>query len=155
MYMDNSLLVSGAVSAAGVVSGQTVTGTGNVLSTNTVDLGVARDIGAGSEFLRLRSSVPTAQAGCTSVEIQAIVADDAGLTTNVTVIGTTGAIPLASLVVGARFEAELNTRLFKIGQRYLGARYVIVGTSSAGAFITDFGDGVEDFKTYPIGYSVT
>lgn len=155
MYVDNNLVVSGAVSSTGAISAQTVTGTNiNVLSTNTIDLGVARDLGAGSDFLKLRSEVLTAFAGATSVEIQAIVADDAALTTNVTVIGSTGAIPLASLTLGARFAAEINARIGSKGQRYLGARYVIVGIGSAGAVFTDFGMEVQDNKAYPAGFAV-
>jgi hypothetical protein len=154
-YVDNNLVVSGGITAAGAVSFQTVTGTNtSVLSTNTIDLGVARDIGAGTDYTRLRSAVGTAVAGATSIEIQAIVADDAALSTNVTVIGSSGAIPLASLVAGARFEVELNTRIQSKGQRYLGARYNIIGTGSAGTFFTDFGDGIEDFKAYPSGFAV-
>lgn len=155
MYVDNLLVVSGAVSAAGVVSGQTVTGTGNVLSTNTIDLLQARDIGEGNDLLKLRAEVLTAFAGATSVEFQAIIADDAGLTTNVTVIGTTGAIPLAQLTAGARFAAELSPRLGNKGQRYLGGRFVIVGTSSAGAAFVDFGAEYQDGqKFYPSGFAV-
>lgn len=155
MYVDNNLVVSGAVSSTGAISAQTVTGTNtNVLSTNTIDLGVARDMGAGSDFLKVRSEVLTAFAGATSVEIQAIVADDAALTTNVTVIGSTGAIPLASLTLGARFAAEINARIGSKGQRYLGVRYVIVGIGSAGAVFTDFGMEVQDNKAYPSGFAV-
>lgn len=155
MYVDNNLVVSGGVSAAGAITAQTVTGTNtNVLSTNTVDLLQNRDIGAGSNFNKLRAEVVTAVAGATSIEIQAIVADDAALTSNVTVIGSTGALPLAALIAGARFEAELNTRIGSKGQRYLGIRYVIVGAGSAGAFFADFGPDLEDFKTYPSGYAV-
>lgn len=154
MIADNNLLVSGAVSAAGVVSGQTVTGTGNVLSTNTIDLLQARDIGEGADFY-LRTQVGTAQAGCTSVEIQAIAADDSALSSNVAVIGSTGAIPLASLTAHARFATAINPRLASKGQRYIGARYVIVGTSSAGTFVTDFGLEVQDGqKFYPSGFAV-
>ena len=155
MYVDNNLVVSGAVSAAGAVSGQTVTGTGNVLSTNTIDLGVARDIGEGNDRLKLRAEVLTAFAGATSVEMQAIVADDAALSSNVTVIGTTGAIPLASLTAGARFAVELNPRIGSKSQRYLGVRYVIVGTGSAGAVFADFGAEYQDGqKFYPNGFAV-
>lgn len=106
MYADNFLSLS---------SVQTVTGTNtSVLSTNTIDLGTARDMGEGKD-LYLRSQVGTAFAGATSVEIQAIVADDAALTTNVTVIGSSGAIPLASLTAAARFAVELNPRLGSLG----------------------------------------
>lgn len=154
MYVDNNLLVSGSISATGAVTGQTVTGTGNVLSTNTIDLAQTRDIGEGSDFF-LRAQVGTAQTGATSVEIQAIVADDAALSSNVTVIGTTGAIATAALAAGARFAAALNPRIASKGQRYLGVRYVITGTSTAGTFVADFGAEVQDGqKFYPVGYAV-
>jgi hypothetical protein len=154
MYSDINLLASGAISATGVVSGQAVTGTGNVLSTNTIDLLQARDIGQGADFY-LRSQVLAAVVGATAVEIQAVAADDAGLTTNVTVIGSTGAIPVASLIAGARFACETNPRLTSKGQRYIGVRYVITGTSTAGAFFTDFGIEVQDGqKFYPAGFVV-
>lgn len=154
-YVDNNLVVSGGVTVAGAVSYQTVTGTNtSVLSTNTIDLLQARDIGAGTDYTRLRATIGTAFAGATSVEIQAIAADDAALSSNVTVIGSSGAIPLASLAAGARFEVELNTRFQSKGQRYLGSRYVIVGAGSAGTIFADFGDGIEDFKAYPSGYAV-
>jgi hypothetical protein len=153
MIVDNNLLVSGSISG-NTVTGQTVTGSGSVLSTNTIDLLQARDIGEG-ENLSIRAEVVTAVAGATSIEVQAITADDAGLTTNVTIAGTTGAIPVASLTAGARFAAKLNPRIGSKGQRYLGARYVITGTSTAGAFVTDFGLETQDGqKFYPAGFAV-
>lgn len=153
MMCDNNLLVSGSISGS-TITGQTVTGTGNVLSTNTIDLGTNRDIGEGPDFY-LRAEVVTAVAGATSIEIQAIAADDAALSSNVTVIGTTGAIPVASLTAGARFAAALNPRLGSKGQRYLGARYVITGTGTAGAFVADYGLEVQDGqKFYPAGFAV-
>lgn len=154
MIVDNNLLVSGSISG-NTVTGQTVTGTNtSVLSTNTIDLLQARDVGEG-ENLSLRAEVVTAVAGATSIEVQAIQADDAGLTTNVTVVGTTGAIPLASLTAGARFVADLNPRIGSKGQRYLGARYVIVDAGSAGAFVADFGIEIQDGqKFYPAGFAV-
>lgn len=155
MYADNNLVVSGAVSVTGVVSGQTVTGSSvTVLSTNTIDLLQNRDIGAGNDFLKMRMQTLVAQVGATSIDVQIIVADDAALSVNVTQIGSTGALLTSSMALGSRFMAELNTRLLSKGQRYLGVRYVIVGISTAGAFFTDFGPDVEDFKTYPSGFAV-
>ena len=37
MILDSALLLSGAISAAGVLSGQAANGAGNILSTNTID----------------------------------------------------------------------------------------------------------------------
>lgn len=155
MFADARLLVSGSISGVdNTKTGQTVTGTGNVLSTNTIDLSQNRDITEATE-LYLRTIVQTAVAGATSIEIQAIVADDAALTSNVLVIGSTGAIPVASLLAGKQFIANLNPQFGSVGKRYLGARYVITGTGSAGAFITDFGIQISDSaKFYPSAISV-
>jgi hypothetical protein len=154
MYVDASLVVSGSI-VGNTVTGQTITGTNtSVLSTNTIDLSQKRDFGEG-EDLKLRAQVTTAFAGATSVEFQAIVADDAALSSNVTVVATTGAILLAALTLGARFIADVNPRIGSIGQRYLGARAVIVGAGSAGAALIDFGIDLEDgAKFYPAGFSV-
>lgn len=155
MYVDNNLVVSGAVGSTGTISSQTVTGTNtSVLSTNTIDLLQNRDMGEGEDFY-LRTQVTTAASGGTSVEVQAIYADDAALSTNVVVAGSTGAIPIASLTLGARVACEVNPRLASKGQRYLGARYVLVGAVAAGAYFSDFGAEVQDGqKFYPSGFSV-
>lgn len=155
MYIDNNLLVSGSVSAAGVVAGQNVFSAGtSVLSTNTADLLQARDIGEGSDLFG-RFEVTTAFAGGTSIEMQIIAADDAALSTNVTVIGTTGAIPVASAGLGSRFACDINPRLASKGQRYVGARYVSVGTTTAGAVMGDIGIDLQDGqKFYPSGFAV-
>lgn len=153
MILDNFLQLSGSWSN-GTWTGQTVTGTGSVLSTNTVDLGTARDVGEGSD-LYMHVGVVTAFTGLTSLEMQVIVADDAGLTTNVTVVGTTGAIAVASLTLGARFVAQVNPQVRSLGRRYLGARYVITGTGTAGALVSDIGIDVQDGqKFYANGFAV-
>lgn len=116
MYVDNGLLVSGSVSAANVITGQTVNGSGNVLSTNTVDLLQNRDLGEGLDvFARVQATV--AQAGATSVEVQAITADDAALTANINVLATTGALAIAKWSVGARQAIKLSGVLNSKGQR--------------------------------------
>lgn len=155
MYVDNNLLLSGAVSAAGALSAQTATGTDTTaLSTNTVDLLQARDMGEG-EDLYGRFQVLTAASGGTSVEFQIIAADAANLTGNVAVLGTTGAIAVASLTAGARFACEVNPRIASKGQRYVGGRYVFVGAVSAGAYVADLGIEIQDGqKMYPGGFAV-
>jgi hypothetical protein len=155
MYIDNNLLVSGSVSSAGVVAGQNIFSAGSsVLSTNTIDLLQARDVGQGSDLFG-RFEYTVAAVGGTSIEHQIIAADDAALTTNVTVIATTGAIPVASLTVGARFACDINPRLASKGQRYVGARYISVGTTTAGAVMGDLGIEIQDGqKFYPPGFSV-
>jgi hypothetical protein len=153
MYVDNNLVVSGSVSAAGVVGFQTVTGASAVLSTNTIDLGVARDIGAG-EDLYLRAQVGATFTGLTALDIDLITADDAALSVNVTVVDSIKAIPVASLVAGARFGLNLNPQLGRNGRRYLGARYVPTGTGTAGTLFADIGAEVQDQKTYASAITV-
>lgn len=153
MIVDSALQVSGSISG-NTVTGQTVTGSSAVLSTNTVDLGVARDLGEGKD-LYARVQVVTAFTGLTALTVDVIAADDAGLTSNVAVIGSTGSIPVASLTAGARFAAEVNPRLASKGQRYVGLRYTPTGTGTAGAVTGDIGVEVQDGqKFYPSGFAV-
>lgn len=155
MYLDNNTLVSGSITG-NTLTPQTVTGTDTtVLSTNTVDLGVNRDIGAGSDYPKLHALVGTAFSGGTSVEIQAIVADNAALSSNVTVVGSSGAIAVANLTAGARFAVEINERIGSLGKRYLGVRYVTVGAVSAGTMTAFYGLDTQDGqKFYPGGFTV-
>lgn len=154
MYVDNNLMVSGSISGS-TVTGQNVFSAGtSVLSTNTIDLLQNRDIGEGWDVFG-RFQVTTAAAGGTSIEMQIIVADDAALSSNVTVVGTTGAIPVASLVAGARFACAINPRIANKGQRYMGARYTSVGTTTACAVVGDVGAEIQDGqKFYPSGFAV-
>jgi len=154
MYVDNNTLVSGSISG-NTVTPQSIASSGNVLSTNTVDLGANRDIGSGLEYPVMFASIGTAVAGGTSTEIQAIMADDAGLSSNVVVIGSSGAIPTAQLTAGKRVAVTLNPQVGSVGKRYLGARYVITGVNSAGTVTTFFGADLQDGqKFYPGGFTV-
>ena len=158
MYTDANLLVSGVLAGTAItptITGQTVTGASAVLSTNTIDLLTARDIGEGNDLLKARVEVVTAFTGLTALQVDVIQADDAALSSNVAVIGSSGAIPVASLTLGARFEVELNARIGSKGQRYMGLRYTPTGTGTAGAVVGDFGDGYTDGqKFYPSGFAV-
>lgn len=115
---------------------------GNYLSTNTIDLGVAgtpvlggtvaSDIGRGLP-VAVVAQITTAvtSAGAATVQAQLVTADDAALSTNLTVIAQTDAIAKASLVPGYKFR--LGTVPPGITQRYLGVRYVIgAATTTAG-----------------------
>ena len=133
---------------------QTLVGTGNILSTNTIDLSQTRDMGEGND-LYARFQVGTAVAGGTTVDMQVITADDAGLTTNVTVIESSGAVPIAQLTAGKRFVQTISPRIGSNGQRYLGIRYVVTGTSTAGTITADVGlDFQGNARAYPSGFTV-
>ena len=155
MIVDAFLMLSGSITGNTVTPQATFASGASVLSTNTVDLGATRDIGEGNDLVKGRVEVTTAFTGGTSAEFQVIQADDAALTTNVTVIGTTGAIPVASLTIGARFDIELNARIGSKGQRYVGGRTVNVGANTAGSILMDLGAEIQDGqKFYPVGFAV-
>lgn len=155
MYVDNNLLLSGAVSAAGVLSGQVVAATDTTaLSTNAIDLGAARDIGEGQQ-LYARVTCLIAGAGGTSTQFEVIASDAAAGTGNVFSLGLSAAIPVASIVAGARWAFPISPRLASKGQRYLTGRYTTVGAMTTQSFVMDIGADIQDGqKFYPVGFSV-
>ena len=156
MYLDNNLLVSGSITGNTVTPQNIFASGASVLSTNTVDLGTNREMGEGSPYPILHTNIVAAVTGGTSVEVQAIMADNAALSSNVTVVGSSGAIPVASLTAGKRIAVELNPQIASKGQRYLGARFVNVGANAAGTAIAHFGLDLQDGqKFYPSGFSVS
>ena len=159
MILDNFLNFSGSWSN-GVWTGQTVTGTGNVLSTNVLDLASmspnqAPDIGMG-EPLEIAFAVTTAFAGATSVEMQLVTADDAAITTNVQVIVSTGAVAIANLSAGKTFALHVDRSAPNPAlRRYMAVRYVIVGTGSAGAMLANMVKSYQDPQiSYKSGFAV-
>jgi len=135
-----------------VSDAQAVTTT--AVSTNTVDLSQARDIGEG-EDLYMNFAVGTAFAGGTSVKFEVIVADNAALSSNVLVVGSSDAIATASLTAGASQAVRINPQVASTGKRYLGARYTVVGTYTAGTVTADITHTIQDGKKfYASGFSV-
>lgn len=128
--------------------------TTTAVSTDKVDLSVARDIGEG-ENLYMNFCVPTALTGGTSVKFEVVVADDAAISSNVTVVGSSDAVAAASLVAGFNQAVRINPIIGSLGKRYLAARYTIVGTFSAGTVIADIVHDIQDGKkSYASGFAV-
>ena len=154
MYVDNNLLVAGSISGNTVTPQALFASGANVNSANVVDLLQNRDLGDGKDIY-LRVQVGAAFTGGTSVEFQAIIHDDTAQSVNVQVVGTTGAIPVASLTAGKRFVAELNPQIAALGRRYISMRAVNVGANAAGTAMADFGIEVQDGqKFYPSGFAI-
>jgi len=133
MILDNFALLSGSISATGVVTGQAANGAGNVLGTNTLDLAPLTiggnqpgDVGAGAD-LYVEFSVLTAPTVGTNVQFQLIQADDAALTSNVQVINQTDAFPIASLPAGTVIPLGWDPAAPYVPKRFFGVRYVNTG----------------------------
>jgi predicted RecA/RadA family phage recombinase len=161
MYVDNNLLLSGAVSAAGVLSGQVVALTDTSgLSTNAIDAasqgvptGQVRDMGEGQQ-LYCRVCCLIGGAAGTSTKFEVIASDAAAGTGNVYSVGSSDVIPLASIVAGARWSFPISPRLASKGQRYLTGRYTCVGAMTTQSFTMDIGTDIQDNKVYPVGFAV-
>ena len=153
-YQDARLLLSGSIDGTtNAVTGQTVTTAGTFVSTNTIDLLQSRDIGEG-EDLYARFIVTVQPTTGTSVEFQVIGSAAANLSSP-TVLGTTGAVAVASLPVGKRLAVELSPQIGSLGFRYLGVQYVNTGAIAAGTYIADIGKEIQDGqKFYPSGFTV-
>jgi len=135
--------------------------TATAVSTNTIDLSVSRDIGAGNDvYATFGVDVSAASGGASTVTFDVISASNAALSAGVTVLVSSGAIGKADLVAGRAPisicipQSALTT--LPIGQRYLGVRYT-VGTANltAGSFTANITDSeVSVGKYYPSGFSV-
>lgn len=128
--------------------------TTTAVSTDTVDLSIARDIGEG-EDLYMNFAVTTALAAGTSVKFEVIGATNAALSSGVVVLGSSDAVVTASLVAGYNTAVRINPQIASNGQRYLGARYTIVGTYTSGAVTADIVTDIQDGKKfYASGFTV-
>jgi len=163
MILDQNLFLSGAVSVAGVLSGQAANGAGNVLSTNTIDLGPLTiggnqvgDTGSG-EQLFVEFSVLTAPTVGTTVQFQLIQADDAALTSNVQVLNQTDAFPIASLPAGTLVPLNVDPAAPYVPKRYVGVRYVNTGAIATFSVVAAIVKNMQGLKNlyYKSGFAVS
>ncbi len=127
----------------------------SAVSTDVIDLTQRKEIGEGKD-LYANFSVPTT---CTSgssstVTFQTIVSASAALTSP-TVVGSSDAIPVASLTAGYRTSVPISPQIKSLGYQFLGVRYLVAGGAlTAGAVSCDLNIGVSDSKTYASGFTV-
>lgn len=113
--------------------------TTTAFSTNTYDLGVARDLGPGDLDIEILIRVIAALTGGTSVSFEFVTSANADLSSP-NVIVATPAIAAASLLAGTEWlRIQIPTiSLAAQVQRYIGFRFTIVGTFSAGTVTGGF-----------------
>jgi hypothetical protein len=109
---------------------QAITGTGTVVSTDSIDLLTAnRNVGR-SVPLRMFCNVTVALAGGTSIQAQLITSANSNLSSP-TVLASGPVTALAAAIAGAEL---LDVPIPGTSQRYLGLQFVLVGTfTGAGA----------------------
>ena len=135
---------------------QAPTAQGATVSTNTVDLGTARDIGEGKKLImNFAVTEGVTSGGSATVQFQVIGSASANLSSPV-VLGSTGAIAKASLTLGTNVAVDFNTLIGSKGYRYIGAQYVIATADlTAGKFTADLVETVQDGKKfYASGFTV-
>ena len=127
--------------------------TSTAVSTNTVDLSVARDVGEGTA-LYMNFALTEAFANGTSITFQVITSANANLSSP-DVIGSSDAIVTASLTLGKNIVVRINPDIAGKGKRYLGAKYVVAGTMNAGKVTADIVETIGDGrKFYASGFTV-
>ena len=128
----------------------------SAVSTNTIDLSQARDVGEGKP-LYMVFTVTTAftrAAGALTVTFNTLIDDDAALGSPTT-LASTGAIAKADLTAGAQFVLQIPPVLGSKGLRYLGASFTNSATADTGKVTVDIVETFQDGKKfYPSGYTV-
>ena len=128
----------------------------SAVSTNTIDLSQARDVGEGKP-LYMVFTVTTAftrAAGALTVTFNTLIDDDAALGSPTT-LASTGAIAKADLAIGAQFVLQIPPVLGSKGLRYLGASFTNSATADTGKVTVDIVEAFQDGKKfYPSGYTV-
>jgi len=138
------------------------------VSTNTIDLSVNRDLGAGLDT-KIIWNIEVTYTGGTSIQFQQILSAAANLSSPV-VIDQGVTVPLASLLIGglvvrpipqllggpAGLTAPLAgvAGIGSVGLRYYGSQSVGLGTMAAGQHSTRLVVDVIDVKHYPAGWTI-
>jgi hypothetical protein len=124
---------------------QAITGTGTVVSTDSIDLLTAnRNVGRGFP-MRVFCNVTVALAGGTSIQAQLIESANANLSSP-TVLASGPTVALASAVAGAEL---LDVPIPGTAKRYLGLQFVLTGTFTGSGAVQGGVVAGTDNNSYP------
>lgn len=134
--------------------------TASAVSTNTIDLGTARDLGQGTDLYAVFGVDEAATASGSATVTFQIISSAAADLSSPTVLSSTGAIAKTDLTLGRKpIVLCLSSAVLlaqPIGQRYLGVQYVIAtGPLTAGKFTANISlDDPGVGKNYASGFTV-
>ena len=152
MIIDSNGTFSASQAITGTAISQNVLDLRNAAAPAVADDGIRG--GAAGVWLWLEIIVTQAFNNLTSLTITLESDSAAGLSTAPVIHLSTGAIPLASLTLGARLARwRLPSTDYK---RYTGLRYTVAGTNpSQGALFAAIGPGLSSRNTmYPNGFAI-
>lgn len=162
--LDTTLLFDGTISSAGVPTGADITVTRD--STNTLDFGVDRDVGAGYK-LEVVVSVTEAFATCTSLQVDLQIApDSSGSPGTFYSILLSNVYPVADLIIGApifRYTIPPNQGLnwavgiLKVPGRFMKLVYTVAGSDATAGEVFSFVNMANDrnqYTSYPKNYTI-
>lgn len=126
--------------------------TATAVSSNAYETqAIKRNLGRLGQRIRFTVGEAALAAGAATVTFDVISADDSTLTTNVTVLASSGAIGKAALTLGAvPFDIDIPDS----NQRYVGVRYTVAtGPLTAGKFTAAVvgAGGSAHQRSYPAG----
>lgn len=130
--------------------------TASAASENTVNLGVATDLGEGKQLFMVFSVDVAAVSGTSgsTVTFQVIGSASADLSSPV-VLGSSAAIVKTSLTAGKQIAVGFNPQIGSKAYQYVGAYYSASADLTAGKFTADVVETIQDGrKFYASGFAV-
>lgn len=124
---------------------QAITGTGTVVSTDSIDL-LSANRNVGRSFpMRMHANITSSLAGGTSIQAQLIESANANLSSP-TVLASGPVVPLADAVAGKEI---LDVPIPGTSKQYLGVQYVLVGTFTGTGKVSAHVVAETDNQPYP------
>lgn len=145
MILDKLLTVSSAQAV-----------TASAVSTDVIDLSIAREIGEGQDlYMHFSVDVAALAAGAATVDFQIIGSASSAMSSPV-ILGASGPIAKTDLIIGKQIAVKINPQIASLGLRYISANYsVATGPLTAGSFSASIVQDIQDGKkNYASGYSV-